>query len=597
MATDPKQPLPKFHILSIVAILVLAVVLFSIGYSWVRSAPPVPGDEPASVLASTTIAAVSSPTAITTSIPPTIDQIALPGPTVAPTHTALPTEPPLPFLENPPSGEFQDLATLFGSELAVIDQTNTGIWQFPEGSFVHPIALEVGSDVAYMIDAGRVLQFDLQNAGAGPPRVLLASGDKVEDVPVLEPLDLTLSGEQLLVLDRASDVYRFDVVGQEWQLDRYDRPVEDSSGHYMVAIASAQPGEEGGPITALLETNYKFAQLYDAQATRTWRLPERRQIDVAYQDGDVFVLEREMHEELGAVAKYRDTGTLTAFAPRVKIERPRQLLTSSEGIYVLDQAGRRLLLLDSDYGQLLRVFQLPQDDPVSVVAVDHANGRLLLAGSSRLYFVGLPEERLTISGKNEAAPVRSYDRQVLEQLVFFTVPIGGSNITFRDFQMPGAPRHYRLGIHHGFDLYWQPGTRVLAAADGVIVRADNDYQGPTATELATWSEITRRAGYTTDDMLDKYLGRQVWIEHSPGIVSRYAHLRSIEPGIVPGTVVSRGQALGEVGNSGSPASLESEFSDAHLHFELWLDDHYLGQYLRPIEAREWIEELFPASRD
>ena len=47
-----------------------------------------------------------------------------------------------------------------------------------------------------------------------------------------------------------------------------------------------------------------------------------------------------------------------------------------------------------------------------------------------------------------------------------------------------------------------------------------------------------------------------------------------------------------MGNSGSPASLESETEDAHLHFELRLGDHYIGQYLRPIETREWLNEIF-----
>jgi murein DD-endopeptidase MepM/ murein hydrolase activator NlpD len=55
-----------------------------------------------------------------------------------------------------------------------------------------------------------------------------------------------------------------------------------------------------------------------------------------------------------------------------------------------------------------------------------------------------------------------------------------------------------------------------------------------------------------------------------------------------GAVVQAGQIIGEVGNTGSPVSLESPNTDAHLHFELWLNDHYFGQFIRAIETREWL---------
>ena len=41
-----------------------------------------------------------------------------------------------------------------------------------------------------------------------------------------------------------------------------------------------------------------------------------------------------------------------------------------------------------------------------------------------------------------------------------------------------------------------------------------------------------------------------------------------------------------------PASVNSETEDAHLHFELWLGDIHLGQFLRPIEIRELLEQRF-----
>jgi hypothetical protein len=46
-----------------------------------------------------------------------------------------------------------------------------------------------------------------------------------------------------------------------------------------------------------------------------------------------------------------------------------------------------------------------------------------------------------------------------------------------------------------------------------------------------------------------------------------------------------------VGNSGTPGSLNSETYDVHLHLELWVGEHFVGQFLRPIEAREWLERI------
>jgi murein DD-endopeptidase MepM/ murein hydrolase activator NlpD len=148
-----------------------------------------------------------------------------------------------------------------------------------------------------------------------------------------------------------------------------------------------------------------------------------------------------------------------------------------------------------------------------------------------------------------------------------------------------------LGIHQGVDFYWQPGTLVRAAADGVVVRSMVDFVPQTAAQYAAWRAELQQLGYTSEAALDVYRGRQVWIQHASGWITRYVHLSRIEPGIVEGTAVTQGQLLGAVGNSGSPLSLQSAEADAHLHFELWLGEHYLGQYLRPIETRELVESL------
>ena len=55
--------------------------------------------------------------------------------------------------------------------------------------------------------------------------------------------------------------------------------------------------------------------------------------------------------------------------------------------------------------------------------------------------------------------------------------------------------------------------------------------------------------------------------------------------------MTQGQVIATVGNSGTPGSVSSQTYDVHLHLELWIGDHYAGQFLRPIEAREWIEKI------
>jgi len=133
---------------------------------------------------------------------------------------------------------------------------------------------------------------------------------------------------------------------------------------------------------------------------------------------------------------------------------------------------------------------------------------------------------------------------------------------------------------------------VRAVADGVVIRAMHDYEEPDELEFNRRREEVKALGYTPAEFLDFYRGRQVWIEHEDGTIARYAHLSEIEAEIGEGTAVSQGQPIGKIGNSGSPASLNGPEEDAHLHFELWLNGHYLGQFLRPVEVRERLTTLF-----
>ena len=98
-----------------------------------------------------------------------------------------------------------------------------------------------------------------------------------------------------------------------------------------------------------------------------------------------------------------------------------------------------------------------------------------------------------------------------------------------------ARRHPVLGItrrHQGTDYAASPGTPVMAAGEGVVLRAG------------------RAGGY----------GNLIELRHRNGITTRYGHLRGFARGIRSGARVTQGQTIGYVGSTGLA-------SGPHLHYE------------------------------
>lgn len=95
--------------------------------------------------------------------------------------------------------------------------------------------------------------------------------------------------------------------------------------------------------------------------------------------------------------------------------------------------------------------------------------------------------------------------------------------------------HPVLGItrrHEGTDYAASPGTPVMAAGDGVVLRAG--FAG----------------GY----------GNLIELRHRNGITTRYGHLRGFARGVRAGARVEQGQTIGYVGSTGLA-------SGPHLHYE------------------------------
>ncbi len=473
-------------------------------------------------------------------------------------------------------------------------EANTGAWRYPAGTFVHPEALEVISDTAYLLDGGRVLAIDLTNPVK--PELLLAPGDDVAGVHVLEPLDLSAAdGGTLLLLDRAGDVYRYEPDSGTWDVERHGRSSGDTSDHYYVALSGQ------GANRYLLETTHeKVWRFRSGDRGAAWAtVPKNRDVDIGAGAQDVYVLTRAMSNPVGTLIRYRDGQQVAGFRPAasVTLMHPRQIHATESAVYVLDRAGRRLLALDPESGRLQALYQFSDRRAVSALWAGQT-GEVILAGRDVLYFYGQPERQATVQGEPLAAGRQAYDPAVLDGLRGLLVPIEGAHFTSRDFQSPGAPRHYRLGVHEGSDFYTSTAgvtinrsTKVRAVADGVVVRAMVDYTPLTLAQAQAYAAEWQRLGYTPPDVLDGYRGQQVWIEHEGRLVSRYAHLSGIAAGIEVGAGVKRGQVIATVGNSGTPESLNGLNGEVHLHLELWLGDHYIGQFMRPIETREWMEKI------
>lgn len=181
----------------------------------------------------------------------------------------------------------------------------------------------------------------------------------------------------------------------------------------------------------------------------------------------------------------------------------------------------------------------------------------------------------------------------------FAYPIAGACLPADDTLMPGAPRVYRQGIHEGVDFYDSDNcasigvdTEVTAAKAGRVVRADVDYEDLTVESLAELERRVDEAGGSDPLVEDAYRGRQVWIDHGGGIVTRYAHLSGVAEGIEVGTRVGEGEVIAYVGESGTPESVTAPGTQIHLHLEIRVGEEFLGEGLSPEQVRELYRQAF-----
>jgi murein DD-endopeptidase MepM/ murein hydrolase activator NlpD len=124
-------------------------------------------------------------------------------------------------------------------------------------------------------------------------------------------------------------------------------------------------------------------------------------------------------------------------------------------------------------------------------------------------------------------------------------PIAAGEIT-SPFGMRYHPILHYARMHTGVDWANAPGTPVLAAGNGVVIKAGGEQ------------------GY----------GRRIEIQHANGYVTTYSHLAGFARGIVEGAHVNQGQVIGYLGQSGMATG-------PHLHYEVIVN----GRFVDPMAIK------------
>jgi len=467
-----------------------------------------------------------------------------------------------------------------------LDEENATIYRYALGTFAHPLRMVVLNGTAYLVDEGLLKAVDLENPGTW--QIVKPSDNAVEGVPIKELGDLALSGDSLLLLDRSGDVYRYFPADGRWGLERSATMPSAQPRQYLASVASYED------IFYLLDTN--LGQIWRHQGEKGEVVAEElgleEAIDLAV-DEDLYVLIQEGSQARLVKLSGPPYEVVQGFDPPGLVA-PTLLFMKGDYLYLIDDY-RRLLLLDRESGEMVRHYYLRGGDEIRAL---YAEGdRLYLASRDSLYLY----PGLTPPGSSEFAPQETpspYASEILASLPPFIMPIERIDLPDIAFRLPGAPRSYRYGVHEGIDFFrGEEGivtsdTPLLAIADGVVVRADDEYSDPTAEEMEEMLAETQEAHYTPPEILERLRGRQVWIDLGDGIVVRYCHLSRIAEGLEVGQEVEQGTIIGYAGNSGTPQGQAGPEVGVHLHLEVRLGDGYLGQYLRPSEVKEWLAQIF-----
>jgi murein DD-endopeptidase MepM/ murein hydrolase activator NlpD len=190
--------------------------------------------------------------------------------------------------------------------------------------------------------------------------------------------------------------------------------------------------------------------------------------------------------------------------------------------------------------------------------------------------------------------------EMIEYLSFLDKPIEGAQASTILNHLPGAKRPYRNGYHEGIDWYpYSSGqhisttTPVYAMADGIVVRADNNYDEYSSPQIRNKDlAVTSELGETPQYIFDRLRGRQVWVQYEKAVMIRFAHLDAIGDNIKVGNKVSKGTVIGYVGNSGTSGAVNGDGTQIHLHQDILINGELFWKQYTPEEVKRIVLGIF-----
>lgn len=213
----------------------------------------------------------------------------------------------------------------------------------------------------------------------------------------------------------------------------------------------------------------------------------------------------------------------------------RTLIRAGQTLKILPISGISYVVKAND--TLSKIAQVTHSDIAAIRSLNNIEDASLVRGATLIVPNGRPlasPAPVIVRSKNPSSTARlalpsNLNTSDIKGLIWPTT-LRGINQFFR-------------GRHTGIDVKGKTGNAIYATTDGVVA-------------LSGWN----RGGY----------GQQVVLQHSNGMITRYAHMSKIL--VSPGEQVNKGQVIGLVGSTGRSTG-------PHLHFEILIG----GRRMNPLK--------------